>query len=117
MGSEVTQDRNIMMLVEKELKSKGLFYIDSMTTGKSVGYKVAEEIGLPFNKRDVFLDNEQNDAYIMVQLELKRKAMKHSSAIAICHPHPVTIAVLQREVPKLKDEGITLERVSKFVQE
>ena len=79
-----------MMLVEKELKSKGLFYIDSLTSGKSVGYKVAEEIGIPFNKRDVFLDNKQNDAYIMGQLEeLKRKAIKHSSAIAICHPHPV----------------------------
>jgi polysaccharide deacetylase 2 family uncharacterized protein YibQ len=118
MGSEVTQDREIMMLVETELKNKKLFYIDSLTSGKSVGFKVAQEIGLPWNKRDVFLDDEQNEAYILGQLEeLKRKAVKHSSAIGICHPHPETIAVLQREVPKLKDEGITLERVSRLIHE
>jgi polysaccharide deacetylase 2 family uncharacterized protein YibQ len=118
MGSEATQDRNIMMLVETELKKNGLFYIDSLTSGKSVGFKVAQEIGLPWNKRDVFLDNEQNDAYIMGQLEeLKSLAKKRSRAIGICHPHPATIAVLQREVPKLKDEGITLERVSKLIHE
>jgi len=118
MGSEVTQDREIMTLVETELKNKGLFYIDSLTSGKSVGFKVAQEIGLPWNKRDVFLDDEQNEAYILGQLEeLKRKAVKHSSAIGICHPHPETIAVLQREVPKLKDEGITLERVSRLIHE
>ncbi len=118
MGSEVTQDREIMILVETELKNKGLFYIDSLTSGKSVGFKVAQEIGLPWNKRDVFLDDEQNEAYILAQLEeLKRKAVKHLSAIGICHPHPETIAVLQREVPKLKAEGITLERVSKLIHE
>ena len=118
MGSEVTQDREIMMLVETELKNKGLFYIDSLTSGKSVGFKVAQEIGLPWNKRDVFLDDELNEAYILGQLEeLKRKALKHSSSIGICHPHPETIAVLQREVPKLKAEGITLERVSKLIHE
>ena len=118
MGSEATQDREIMMLVETELKNKGLFYIDSLTSGKSVGFKVAQEIGLPSNKRDVFLDDERNDVYIMGQLEqLKNIARKRSGAIGICHPHPVTIAVLQREVPKLKDEGITLERVSRFVHE
>jgi len=118
MGSEVTQDREIMMLVETELKKNGLFYIDSLTSGKSVGFKVAQEIGLPWNKRDVFLDNEQNDAYIMGQLEeLKGLAKKRSRAIGICHPHPETIAVLQREIPKLKAEGITLERVSKLIHE
>ena len=118
MGSEATQDREIMMLVETELKHKGLFYIDSLTTAKSEGFKVAQEIGLPWNKRDVFLDNEQNDAYITGQLEeLKRKALKNSSAIAICHPHPETIVVLQREIPKLKAEGITLERVSRLLHE
>jgi hypothetical protein len=116
MGSEVTQDREIMVLVENELRNKGLFFIDSLTTGKSVGFKIAQEIGLPWNKRDVFLDNEQNETYIMGQLEqLKNLAKKRSSAIGICHPHPETIAVLQREVPRLKAEGIILERVSKLV--
>lgn len=117
MGSEVTPDKAIMRQVEQELKRRKLFFIDSLTTSKSVGSAVAREIGLPYNARDVFLDNEQNEAYIMGQLEqLKAIARKHGSAIGICHPHPETIAVLTREIPKLSQDGIRLERVSAFVK-
>lgn len=116
MGSEVTPDKAIMLQVLRELKSRRLFFIDSLTTGDSVGSEVARSVGLPYNARDIFLDNEQSDAYIMGQLtKLKNIARKHESAIAICHPHPETIAVLEREIPKLKAEGITLTRVSAFV--
>jgi len=117
MGSETTPDRTIMLQVMRELKQRRLFFIDSLTASDSVGVKVAREVGLPHNARDIFLDNEQNDAYIMGQLtKAKNIARKHASAIAICHPHPETIAVLAREVPKLKGEGITLVRVSAFAR-
>ena len=117
MGSETTPDRAIMLQVMQELKRHRLFFIDSLTTSDSVAVSVAREVGLPHNARDIFLDNEQNDAYIMGQLaKLKNIARKHASAIAICHPYPETIAVLAREVPKFKAEGITLMRVSTFAR-
>lgn len=117
MGSEVTPQKEIMRQVLKELQARDLFFIDSLTTSASVASDVAQEIGLEHNTRDIFLDNEQNEAYIMGQLaKLKAIARKHSSAIAICHPYPETIAVLTRAVPKLKEEGITLVPVSTFVQ-
>ncbi len=118
MGSEITPDRVIMRQVMQTLKQHRLFFIDSLTASDSVGVTVAREVGLPHNARDIFLDNEQNDAYITGQLaKIKNIARKHKSAIAICHPYPQTIAVLAREVPTFKAEGITLVRVSAFARQ
>jgi len=117
MGSEITPDRVIMRQVMQALKQNRLFFIDSLTSSASVAAKAANEVGLPHNARDIFLDNEQDDAYIMGQLDkLKNIARRHASAIAICHPYPETIAVLAREVPRFKAEGITLVRVSTFAR-
>jgi len=117
MGSKVTQDRTIMGIVFKDLKQQDLFYIDSLTTSKSVCREIAADIGLSFNKRDVFLDNERSQAYIANQLEkLIAIAQKYQEAIGICHPYPETIEVLERELPKIQGRGISIERVSRFVK-
>jgi len=116
MGSVVTADDVIMRLVYTELKKAGLFFIDSLTTNKSVCRRAAQEIGLPFNARDVFLDNEKSDKYIRGQIDkLISIAMKHSEAIGICHPYPETIASLKREIPRIKELGIEIVRVSTLV--
>ncbi|MBN1636949.1 MAG: divergent polysaccharide deacetylase family protein [Deltaproteobacteria bacterium] len=117
MGSKVTQDRAIMSIVLKDLKRQNLFYIDSLTTSDSVCREIAADIGLSFNKRDVFLDNERSQVYIAGQLEkLIAIAQKYQQAIGICHPHPETIAVLERELPKIQGRGVSIERVSRFVK-
>jgi len=117
MGSAVTPDEAIMKEVLTIIKDRGLFFVDSLTIGSSVGGEVASEIHLPFEARDVFLDNEQTYPYIAGQLEqLVAAAKRHGKAIGICHPHPVTAQVLAREIPKLKDRGIALVRVSSLVR-
>jgi polysaccharide deacetylase 2 family uncharacterized protein YibQ len=116
MGSVVTADDVIMRLVFTELKRAGLFFIDSLTTNKSVCRRAAQDIGLPFNARDVFLDNEKSDTYIRGQIEkLISIAMKHSEAIGICHPYPETIAALKREIPRIKELGIEIVPASTLV--
>jgi uncharacterized protein len=116
MGSEVTQDEAIMKTLLAFVKEKNFFFIDSMTTGKSVCGEVASELHLPFEARDVFLDNEQTYTYEAGQLdELIKVAKRHGKAIAICHPHPVTVQVLAQEVPKLKARGVEVVRVSALV--
>lgn len=117
MGSKITQDKEKMTVILDELKRRGLFYIDSMTAPNSICSNVASDVGEPFARRDVFLDNETNSLYISGQLErLKKIAMKNGYAIGICHPHEETIAVLEKEIPKLKSQGIELEPVSRFVR-
>jgi uncharacterized protein len=117
MGSKITQDKNKMTVIIDELKRRDLFYIDSMTSPNSVCSDVARDAREPFARRDVFLDNELNALYITGQLDrLKKIAVKNGYAIGICHPHEETIAVLEKEIPRLRSQGIELVPVSKFVR-
>jgi polysaccharide deacetylase 2 family uncharacterized protein YibQ len=117
MGSVITADPRDMSLVFRELKDRKLFFVDSRTTNKSVCEPLAKDFKVPFIARDVFLDNEQNAAYITGQLQkLANMALKHSAAVAICHPHPETIAVLLREVPGLKKLGVEVVQVSSLLE-
>ncbi|HVN70509.1 MAG TPA: divergent polysaccharide deacetylase family protein [Desulfomonilia bacterium] len=116
MGSVVTQNEAIMKALFADIKDHGLFFIDSLTTGKSICASVATEMNLPFQVRDVFLDNEQSYPYIARQLdELVTIARRHGQAIAICHPHPVTVEVLVHEVPRLNEKGIEVVRASRLI--
>ncbi|MGC9323126.1 MAG: divergent polysaccharide deacetylase family protein [Desulfomonilia bacterium] len=116
MGSVVTQDEVIMGAVYQELKKRNLFFIDSLTTGRSICSELAAQVDIPFTSRDVFLDNEQDYVYIRSQLKkLVSIARLYSSAIGICHPYPTTIEVLTKELPRLKQEGVSIERASTFV--
>lgn len=117
MGSVITSDRGDMSLVLGELKDDGLFFVDSMTTGRSVCGTLARDFGVPFVARDVFLDNELDSAYITGQIRrLVGISLRHSTAVGICHPHPETIAVLEKEIPKLKKLGVEVVRVSSLVE-
>ena len=116
MGSGFTEHSDKMRVALKVLKEKGLFYIDSITTPKTTGLKVAAELKLTSARRDVFLDNEQNEAYIRGQLnQAVARARKNGHAIAICHPHPTTITTLAKALPELQLKGVTLVKITKLV--
>lgn len=116
MGSEVTQNEAIMMALLTTIKQNHLFYIDSLTTNNSICGEVASVVNVPFEARDVFLDNEQTYPYISGQFdELISVAKRHGKAIAICHPNPITVETLAREIPRLKARSIVVQRVSELV--
>lgn len=117
MGSHFTEDERKMQDVLQILKGKGLFFVDSMTTPRSVGQKLAREMGMRTAARNVFLDNVQDVAAIRNQIEqLARLSVKRGSAIGICHPHKATIQALAAELPILQKEGITFVYASKLVR-
>ena len=117
MGSEFTEHDEQMTYALEVLRGKGLFFIDSATSPKSVGFRLAKEMGIKTAKRNVFLDNEQNRTYIMGQLdEAVALAIKNGYAVAICHPHPATIKTLAVALPTLKSKGITLVYASSVVK-
>jgi len=49
-----------MTFLMSELKSRNLFFLDSMTNAKSTAFSIAKEFGLKAAKRDVFLDNDSD---------------------------------------------------------
>ncbi|MDD2735001.1 MAG: divergent polysaccharide deacetylase family protein [Desulfuromonadaceae bacterium] len=117
MGSEFTEHEDKMAAVLQMLKKSNLFFVDSVTSPGSVGGKVAHRLGLRSARRNVFLDNEQNRSYIIGQLDQAVSlAKKNGAAIAICHPHPATIAALAAALPELAGKGITLVPASQLVK-
>jgi polysaccharide deacetylase 2 family uncharacterized protein YibQ len=116
-GSEFTEHEDKMRAVLGVLKGRGLFFVDSVTSPQTVGERLAKELGMKSGRRQVFLDNEQNDTYIRGQLnQAVRLAKKTGAAIAICHPHAATIQTLAAELPALQKQGITFVPASRLVK-
>ncbi len=118
MGSRFTEDREKMGVVLNVLKENGLFFVDSMTTPKSVGLALSREMGLRATARNApFLDNSEDVSAIKVQLaSLKKLAVKRGSAVGICHPHRGTILALTQELPIMRQQGIQFVYVSTLVK-
>lgn len=117
MGSKATTDTAVMTSILRYLKSRGLYFFDSLTSEKSVCLKVASALNVKCARRDIFLDNSNNTAAIEKQLaDLKRMAFKSGEMIAICHDRKNTIAVLSRALPEMAKEGIEFVRLSELVK-
>lgn len=116
MGSQLTEEAEPMRWLMRELKSHELYFVDSRTSARTQALIEAERIQLPSRKRDVFLDDERNPYRIEQQLLLAlNKAQQQGSAIAIGHPYPETLSVLQRINPLLLDHQVELVPVSVLV--
>jgi polysaccharide deacetylase 2 family uncharacterized protein YibQ len=106
-GSRMTAEPEAMAWLVGELQRRHLFFVDSRTSAKTVAAAQAQKIGLASLSRDVFLDDERTAEAISGQLQTAiRLAHKQGSAVMIGHPYPVTMEVLERELPKLKAQGI-----------
>ena len=116
MGSRGTADPRVMRAVMGELKKRGLFFLDSFTTPKTVSFSIAKEYGIPILKRDIFLDNEDNQVAIRKQIRLAEEAARKTGyAIAIGHYRYNTIKVLQEEINRLRDSGFQIVSLSELL--
>jgi polysaccharide deacetylase 2 family uncharacterized protein YibQ len=107
MGSKVTADEALMRIILEPLKEKGLFFLDSRTSARSVAYSVARDMGIPAEYRQVFLDADGSNGLIKERLlELFRLAQKEGRAIGICHPFRETLQTLKENFHLLKDYGL-----------
>lgn len=96
MGSKVTADESMMRLILAPIKSRNLFFLDSRTTGRSVAYSVALDMGIPAAVRQVFLDADGDKVTIKDRLlELFRMGQRNGKAVGICHPFRETVQVLK----------------------
>lgn len=94
-GSKFTADRASMERLIRLLKKEGIGFVDSRTTPETKAPDIAEQYGLPYRGRDVFLDHKNGVENVKKQIkEAVAKAKKHGTAIAIGHPRPDTIQAL-----------------------
>jgi hypothetical protein len=117
MGSKFTRDARAMAPVLDDLKGRGLLWLDSRTSGGSVAVDMARESGVPFAARDIFLDNEQTPDYVRARLaELEAQAQRRGMAVAIGHPHEVTLDVLEVWLRAVAARGFALVPISAIVK-
>jgi len=103
MGSKMTTDSSQMNQIFSILKKRGLFFVDSRTTDKSLSNQSARLLQVLYAQRDVFLDNIQKPDFIRQQIkQLVRIANRDGEAIGIAHPYPVTYEVLREALPDLQ---------------
>lgn len=117
MGSGFTTDVDAMALVLGELKRRGLLFIDSRTTTRSVAPQTARVLDLPFAERDVFIDDDASADVVAAQLlKTEVTARRTGTVIAIGHPRENTLAALRRWLPSLAGRGFALAPVSAVVE-
>lgn len=117
MGSKSTEDVNLMTIVLSNLKQKGLYFFDSLTSEKSVCRDVAKTIGIKYAKRDIFLDNVDNKEYIEHQLVLlENSALKRGRMTAVCHDRKNTIAALVKMMPRMSHDGVEFVFLKEMVR-
>ncbi len=113
MGSRFTENDEGMAVVLDEMKKAHLFFVDSLTTGKSVAYAEARKLQVPTAERDMFLDNIQESERILAEIrKLASLAKRQGYAVGICHPHKETIKALALAGELLKQQGVTVVPVS-----
>jgi hypothetical protein len=106
-GSRFSEDEPSLVPVVKTLAARHLFFFDSRTVGDSRVIAVAHRFGVMSAGRDVFLDDTLTEAAVHQELdELVAEARHDGVAIAIGHPHDVTLKVLAEWLAQ--DHGVEL---------
>ncbi len=96
MGSAFGEDPQKMTALLEELGSRGLFFLDSLTSSGSVGYDTARRLGVKTARRTLFLDNTKSkDAVLRELRRLVAIAEKTGTAVGLCHPHAATLDALR----------------------
>ncbi|MEZ4387795.1 MAG: divergent polysaccharide deacetylase family protein [Candidatus Krumholzibacteriia bacterium] len=116
-GSAATADQATMTALMAVLRERDLFFLDSLTTASSVAYQSALAAGVPTARNRIFLDDDPDSPQtIRKRLQtLIRSARATGAAIAIGHPHPATLSVLQQELPRLAADGIRFVTLSELM--
>jgi polysaccharide deacetylase 2 family uncharacterized protein YibQ len=106
-GSRFTADSAALAPVMATLKARHLFFFDSRTGPDSKVGAAAAAAGVMTAGRDIFLDDDQSPAAVSAELEMLAREAKHSGvAIAIGHPHDLTLKLLAAWLAQ--DHGVTL---------
>ena len=118
MGSQLTRHPDYMRWLMQALSERGdLYFVDSRTTAETLAMREALAHGVPAADRDVFLDDDPDEAAVVREFErLVQRALEKGTALGIGHPRAATLAVLERELPRLAERGVVLVSPSRLIE-
>ncbi len=106
MGSKATESEYVLNILFDQVKEKGLYFLDSYTSNKTLTPQIALQKEIRFFRRDIFIDNINTKDHIRGQLQrAKNIAAKKGSVIAIGHAKELTMDVLKEIIPEFKKDG------------
>ncbi len=116
MGSAFTENEAKMDLVMEWVKTRGVYFLDSRTTGHSVVCKEAKSVGVPCLANETFLDNADDVKSIEKQLDLVMKlALHEGQTIAIGHyRRKFLVQALANKLPEFKARGVEVVTLPTF---
>ena len=116
-GSKGTENSELMTTVLGELKRRGLFFVDSVTSAKTVGAEVAAKVKIPFARRNVFLDNRNDRESIERQFALAAKIAKEKGyVLVIGHDRIMTLQILSEQIPRLRRLGYQFLSIKQYIK-
>jgi polysaccharide deacetylase 2 family uncharacterized protein YibQ len=113
MGSQFTTVEDALMPVLQTLKERGLMFVDSRATSRSIATELASSIQLPRAFNNTFVDSTPSlDAIDRALAGLEAIARQQRHAVGIARALPITFDRLARWAGTLESKGITLAPVS-----
>lgn len=124
MGALASENKRVVSAVMRVVKRKKLYFVDSVTTPKTICRPVAKGLNTPFIARNVFLEGSSKNksiSYVKQQLSIAEKlALKNGYAVAIGHVGSAggkaTIQAIMEMIPEIEDKGIKMVYVSELVK-
>ena len=108
MGAKFEATQASLAPVLKEVKARGLLFVDDGSVKASTGGQIASSIGLDYSVADVQLDGDVAKGLA----ELETLAKQKGSAIGVVSAKPATIKQIADWAAKLEAKGIVLVPVS-----
>ena len=116
LGTKFMLHSETFLPILKTIKQRGLIYVDSRSTSRSLGPELASSIQLPRAFNNIFIDKEPSNQKIKGKLdELEKIALKKRFAVGIAQPFPLTIEILSQWAEKLKAKQISLAPITALV--
>jgi uncharacterized protein len=116
-GSAATADSSLMDAFMAVLAPRRLFFLDSVTTPRTVARPAAARHGVPCLSNRLFLDEgDPGPEEIARRLDqLAGEARRTGYAVGIGHLKRDTAAVLARELPRLREQGVRLVTLTELL--
>ncbi len=117
MGSKFMADEEKLAPVFRQLKKRGLFFIDSRTTPSSKTPSVAKRVHLTVASRRVFLDNDRDYQKIyQILMNVIETPAGGAPLIVIGHPYPETIRAIRDASKVFREKGVSIIPVSRLIK-
>ena len=115
MGSRATADRRVMKVILDVCRKHGIFFLDSMTTQRSVVGETAVKAGVPSISNDLFIDNVGEDRRENMK-KIISIARRRGYAVGIMHVKGSTFEDLEWMIGEAERAGVKFVNVSDMIE-